>query len=239
MTIDQLKELERAGTEGPWVQESYYISAPVKGRRPNGEVIVNCTPSIYDMFTHKQKETNAALIVALRNAAPALIKVAEAAKEQYRLPLRVLIETGIRPGEAVALQAGDVQEDGIVVCKAIGDRGQTKETKSGRVQFKRVSDALFADLQSAGKGKLPGAFLFVARDGRPLSVGVLSDAWKRAARIAKVDAPLYEGTRHSFATRLRQEKEATMGRELAKEMGHYSAVVTIKHYAPETARREE
>jgi integrase len=158
-------------------------------------------------------------------------KVVAAAKERYRLPLRVLIETGIRPGEAVALQAGDVQEDGIVVCKAIGDRGQVKETKAGKVQFKRVSDALFADLQAAGKDRLPGAFLFVGRDGRPVSVGVLSDAWKRAARTAGVDAPLYEGTRHSFATRLRQEKEATMGRELAREMGHHSAAVTMIHYA--------
>jgi len=158
-------------------------------------------------------------------------KVVAAAKEQYRLPLRVLIETGIRPGEAVALQAGDVQEAGIVVCKAIGDRGQVKETKAGKVQFKRVSDALFAGLMAAGKGKLPGAFLFVGRDGRPVSVGVLSDAWKRAARIAGVDAPLYEGTRHSLAVRIRREKERAVGEAVAEALNN-TAVVAMRNYAP-------
>lgn len=158
-------------------------------------------------------------------------KVVAAAEERYRLAMRVLIETGIRPGEAVALQVGDVQEDGIVVCKAIGDQGQVKETKAGKVQFKRVSDALFEDLVAAGKGKLPGAFLFVQRDGRPVSVGVLSDAWKRAARVAKVDAPLYEGTRHSLAVRIRREKERTVGDAVAEALNN-TAVVAMRNYAP-------
>ena len=162
--------------------------------------------------------------------------VVSVAEERYRLSMRVLVETGIRPGEAVALTAGDVQESGIVVCKAIGDRGQVKETKAGKVQFKRVSDALFADLQAAGKGKLPGAFLFVSRSGHPIQVGVLSDAWKRAAKIAKVDAPLYEGTRHSLAVRIRQEKEKTIGDDIAKELNN-TAVVAMRNYAPRTGRK--
>ena len=164
-------------------------------------------------------------------------RVVAAAEERYKLPLRVLIETGIRPGEAVALTAGDVQESGIVVCKAIGDRGQVKETKAGKVQFKRVSDALFADLQAAGKGKLPGAFLFVSRSGHPVQVGVLSDAWKRAAKVAKVDAPLYEGTRHSLAVRIRREKERTVGEAVANALNN-TAVVAMKNYAPNTGEKQ-
>jgi integrase len=159
-------------------------------------------------------------------------RVVEAAKERYRIIFRVLIETGIRPGEAVALSVGDVQENGIVVCKALDERGKVKETKAGKIQFKRVSDDLFSDLISAGKGKLPGAPLFLQVNGRPFLVGQVSMYWRKAAKIAKVDAPLYEGTRHSFATRIRQEKEAAMGRELAREMGHGRVATTMKHYAP-------
>lgn len=164
-------------------------------------------------------------------------KVVAEALERYRLPFRVLIETGIRPGEAAALAAGDVQEGGVVVCKALDERGKLKETKAGKIQFKRVSDALFAALASAAKGKLPVALLFPMPNGRPMMVGYLSRAWREAAQRAKVDAPLYEGTRHSFATRMRQEKEAAMGRELAREMGHGKVATTMKHYAPETGGR--
>ena len=57
-----------------------------------------------------------------------------------------------------------------------------------------------------------------------------------AAAAAGVIAPLYEGTRHSFATRLRQEKEAAMGNELAIEMGHHSGKFTMKTYAPGTKK---
>lgn len=158
-------------------------------------------------------------------------KVVEQTPERYRLPFRVLIETGIRPGEAAAIAAGDVQEGGIVVCKALDERGKVKETKAGKIQFKRVSEVLFADLLEAAKGKLPGAPLFLQRDGRPVLVGVLSITWRKAARKAKVDAPLYEGTRHSFATRLRAEKERAMGNELANEMGHGKAATTMRNYA--------
>lgn len=158
-------------------------------------------------------------------------RVVAVAKERYKLPFRILIETGIRPGEAVALSAGDVQEGGIVVCKALDEGGKVKETKAGKIQFKRVSDTLFADLLQISRGKLPGAPLFPMLDGRPMLVGYMSLAWRKAAMKAGVNAPLYEGTRHSFATRLRQEKEATMGRELAREMGHGKVATTMKYYA--------
>jgi len=46
-----------------------------------------------------------------------------------------------------------------------------------------------------------------------------------------------KGTRHSFAARLRQEKEAVMGRELAKEMGHGRVATTLKFYAPNGGRK--
>lgn len=154
---------------------------------------------------------------------------------EVKVPTRV-IRWITRPGEAAALAAGDVQEGGIVVCKALDERGRVKETKAGKIQFKRVSDTLFADLQAAARGKLPGAPLFLQRSGRPMLVGQMSITWRKAARKAGVDAPLYEGTRHSFATRLRQEKEAMMGRELAKEMGHGKVATTMKFYAPDNKK---
>ncbi|MBE0605572.1 MAG: tyrosine-type recombinase/integrase, partial [Deltaproteobacteria bacterium] len=154
----------------------------------------------------------------------------------FALIVRVGIETGVRPGEAVALDAGDVQEGGVVICKALTRRKMVKETKRGKIQFKRVSPELYADLIAAAKDKLPGAPLFLMADGTRVSAPRVSYHWRKARAAAGVDASLNEGTRHSFATRLRAEKEAEMGRELAREMGHGNVATTIKHYAPRVPR---
>lgn len=176
--------------------------------------------------------------VALTRVPPRTITRAEqdaviaAAPENYRLIFRLLVETGIRPGEAGALPVGHIQEGGVVISQALDECGKVKTTKKNKIQFKRVSDALYADLVAAGKGKLPGAFLFTQPSGAPMRTSALSRNWKRAALAAKLDAPLYEGTRHSFATRLRLEKEREMGAELAREMGHGKVATTLTHYAP-------
>ena len=158
-------------------------------------------------------------------------RVIDVAPERVRLLFEVLVESGIRPGEGVALTCGDLQEGGVLVNKAFSEDGKIKETKAGQIQFKRISDYLYVRLAESAQGKLPTAFLFTRESGKPWAVRDLSSIWRGAAKAAGVNAPLYEGTRHSFATRLRIEKERAMGQELAVALGHRRAGTTLKHYA--------
>lgn len=94
MTISRLKELEAAATPGPWrrddrsgwhypTADAVVIDEPLDGRamptaiiRPDGDSPgdVSCTVGKFE-----REQANAKFIAALRNAAPALIAVAEAA----------------------------------------------------------------------------------------------------------------------------------------------------------------
>lgn len=54
-------------TPTPWVQEAEYISAMVPGGRPNGEIIVQCWPTVSRLRHETPNEANAAFIVRACN----------------------------------------------------------------------------------------------------------------------------------------------------------------------------
>ncbi len=85
MTIEELKRLEGAATPGPWIDYDGVEQHPETGEqiavcpplihegRPGGEMLCEGTGQGYDQ--------NIALIAALRNAAPALVRCAELVAE--------------------------------------------------------------------------------------------------------------------------------------------------------------
>ena len=156
--------------------------------------------------------------------------------ERFRLVFEVMVETGIRPGEATALKVRDLVDGGIYIERALNETRTVKETKTGVAFHKRVSDSLWPRLRAATRDKLPEAWLFTTPEGRPYFARYLSRIWKRAADAAGMPIPLYVATRHSRVTQRRVELERKMGVDLAAELGHSTPRTTIGHYVQSCQR---
>ncbi len=70
-------------TPGPWVAEHTYMSAMVKGRRPNGEVIGKMHPSINGLFTDTQNAINTLCAAAAPTMLVALVRIQLFAESEY------------------------------------------------------------------------------------------------------------------------------------------------------------
>jgi integrase len=114
----------------------------------------------------------------------------------------VLAHMGLRPGEARALDVGDLREGRLVVSKAmkgLGPDARILGTKTGdrrRLPLPPAVSRWFAEHPPPAEGPL---FLNL-KTGTRWSHWALRDRWVEAAKKAGVKAGLYEGRKHSFAT---------------------------------------
>jgi len=121
-------------------------------------------------------------------------------REPYRSLFLFCMRQGCRIGEARALKWDRVDlKNRLVVIAAGLDLGVWKPyTKERDVRHlplhDRVRQALLALPRSLS------GFVFVNREGRPLSDTRVRSAWNRAAALAGISINCYQGTRHSFAT---------------------------------------
>lgn len=96
--IAELEEALKAATPEPWIVSSQN-KKDVEGGPPSDHN--GFRHLVSDSYTGRDDidEANARLIALMRNHLPALIEVAEAAQDMWRLTL--LIETGVRQMEGV------------------------------------------------------------------------------------------------------------------------------------------
>jgi integrase len=123
-----------------------------------------------------------------------------------------LADCGLRPGEARALRVGDVRDDGwLMVRRAAKDRGHTAPI--GPTKTKRNRDVPpYTDRLHAWLAQHPPAGLLLFES--PASAGrgwmwshkELLRAWKKGCESAGIPhVGLYEGTKHTFGTHLREQ----------------------------------
>lgn len=157
-----------------------------------------------------------------------------------------LARTGMRRGEALALQWRDIDftTNRISIRRATDSaaKGNTKVTKSGKARVIDIDTQLVAELKKLKKlrGSLsldlarPTAFLFSYDDGRLRDPAVVSSRWKRrttaAAKVIK-DLPhiRLHGLRHTHATLLMQLGESP--KVVQERLGHSSISITMDLYS--------
>ncbi|WP_295010581.1 site-specific integrase [uncultured Microbacterium sp.] len=165
--------------------------------------------------------------------------------ESYPLWL-TLAHTGMRRGEALALQWRDIDfaHGRISIRRAadIATRDRVKVPKSGAARAVDVDAGLLAVLKThkTERGSLaldfarPGAFVFGAEDGKMLSPVLVTNRWKRrttsAQRVMRdlPHIPLH-GLRHTHATLLLQLGESP--KVVQERLGHASIAITMDIYS--------
>lgn len=153
-------------------------------------------------------------------------------REPYRSLFLFCMKQGCRTGEARALkwENVDLKNSVVTICSSF-DLGEWKPyTKERDVRVLPLNSRVKAAILALPRS-LSG-FVFVNRNGRPLSDTRSRTAWRNAAARAGLDITCYQGTRHSFATQKliaghseRKVMEAT-GHKTVEAFRRYGKMVT-------------
>ncbi len=104
--------------------------------------------------------------------------------------VRLLLETGLRLGEACAMRWADVDWMGGFLA--------LPETKAGERQHVPLSNEALAILRALGPAD---GYVFAWKDGRPWTVDYMNHAFAKAVRKAGITDLHAHDTRHTFACR--------------------------------------
>jgi integrase len=162
------------------------------------------------------------------------IKLLEHIPEEDRPIIAFLALHGQRPAEARALRVKDVDlgKGTIIISSSFSGRilRDKRKGRGAKPVEVPIHPELYAFIASRVNQSLPGAFLFTnPKNGQPYSANKLRRIWENVRR--KVGAfrelRLYDATRHSFASQLR---EAGVPIESIKDhLGHADIRTTLKY----------
>jgi integrase len=125
--------------------------------------------------------------------------ILEAIAQRHRPIFQFMMEYGVRPGEARALQK-DCLENGYVIIRRAFSENELKTTKTGTIRryqitpyFQEVLDNIQPHLS---------AFVFVREDGKPYTGKNLNKIWHEACKKVGIKIKMYNGVRHSLGCQL-------------------------------------
>lgn len=156
---------------------------------------------------------------------------ATGAEALYAPVFRTMAYTGLRPGEARALQARDLElgELRITVSRTFtGDALNGELTKSGRSRRVEIPETLASELEPLARWRRSTEWLFQRR-GEFLRARVLQQACKRALRRAGLpEHHSPHSLRHTYASLLLQQ--GARAEYVQRQLGHASIKLTVDLY---------
>jgi integrase len=170
----------------------------------------------------------------VRPLAPIVVeRMRDASNPRDAMLISVLAYSGLRPGEALALQWRDIREQTILVERALS-LGKEKDTKTSAHRTVRLLAPLATDLRGwrLRSGRPPDDDLvFPSKKGEPWTLAAYQSWRGRAFRRARNAAGVEEGRpydlRHSFASLLLHEGRSVI--YVARQLGH-DARLTLSTY---------
>jgi integrase len=170
----------------------------------------------------------------VRPLAPIVVeRMRRASNSRDAMLISVLAYSGLRPGEALALQWRDIREQTILVERALS-LGKEKDTKTSAHRTVRLLAPLAADLREwrLRSGRPPDrSLVFPSKKGELWTLAAYNSWRSRAFRRARLAAGVEEGRpydlRHSFASLLLHEGRSVI--YVARQLGH-DARLTLSTY---------
>lgn len=147
----------------------------------------------------------------------------------YALLFELLAKSGMRPSEAFALRAEDLD---LVAGKVLVERAwvlnRMKATKTHEHRWVDLTPALIAPLKSAAK-KASGHPLFTTAAGTPLDKSRVGKVFRRLLVKASLSRFRLYDLRHTYASlRLAGGAPITY---VSAQLGHANPITSLRHYA--------
>jgi integrase len=126
--------------------------------------------------------------------------ILNAISQGHRLIFEFMMEYGVRPGEARALQKDCLKDGYVIIRRSFSENELRETTKTGRIRryqitpyFQKVLDEMPVNLSP---------FVFVREDGKPYTGKNLNKIWHEACKKTGINIKMYNGVRHSLGCQL-------------------------------------
>ena len=152
-------------------------------------------------------------------------KVLHEIPKRHRPIYQIMMEYGLRPGEARALKWDCISEDEIMIKRAFSENQLVECTKTGKVRkygiTPYVRDVLKTIVRSIS------GFVFIREDGKPYTSKNLNKVWHEACGRVGIKIKMYNAVRHSLGCQLLDEgQELELVRDI---LGHTRSDMTRRY----------
>lgn len=151
------------------------------------------------------------------------------ANDWYINIFRFTLVTGLRTGEVLGIQSGDIKNNVLTINRAINCRNQITEGKNQnarrRIYLNKIARRIINENQFRN-GRLATPWIFCSKTGGPLSQSTLRNAWLKIAQERQLPGCPYS-LRHTFISLLKNEMPEAM---LKSIVGHSASMDTYGIY---------
>lgn len=151
------------------------------------------------------------------------------ANDWYINIFRFALVTGLRTGEVLGIQSGDIKNNVLTINRAINCRNQITEGKNQnarrRIYLNKIARRIISENQFRN-GRLATPWIFCSKTGGPLSQSTLRNAWLKVAAERDLPGCPYS-LRHTFISLLKNEMPEAM---LKSIVGHSASMDTYGIY---------
>lgn len=186
--------------------------------------LINDAPVLYvPKFAQKSQH----VIIQPQN----LAKLFEPAEQWYLNAWRLMVVTGMRPGEVFGLHREDAINGQLSIVRSVNPLGEITDgktlsahrTQTQHAFIRKILAAQVAQLNSCG---IVSAWLFPGRSGDVTAYSASYSAWQRYGASRGIDSTLYE-LRHTFISLMKNHLPQDM---LQRTVGHTPSMDTIGVY---------
>ena len=151
------------------------------------------------------------------------------ANDWYINIFRFALVTGLRTGEVLGIQSGDIKNNVLTINRAINCRNQITEGKNQnarrQIYLNKIARRIINENQFRN-GRLATPWIFCSKTGGPLSQSTLRNAWLKVAAERNLPGCPYS-LRHTFISLLKNEMPEAM---LKSIVGHSASMDTYGIY---------
>lgn len=151
------------------------------------------------------------------------------ANDWYINIFRFALVTGLRTGEVLGIQSGDIKNNVLTINRSINCRNQITEGKNQnarrRIYLNKIARRIINENQFRN-GRLATPWIFCSKTGGPLSQSTLRNAWLKLAAERDLPGCPYS-LRHTFISLLKNEMPEAM---LKSIVGHSASMDTYGIY---------